>query len=174
MNATLQPMPDAPSTRSIAALWLVLILAAATIATAWFFQLVLGYIPCKLCLQQRIPYYTGIPLAMLTLGGAVLGGSARLVRVGLLLLAVVFLVGAGLGIFHAGVEWKLWLGPADCGGGGPALPAKVGDLLGAISASKVVSCTEAAWRLFGISMAGWNAIVSALMVLLLANGLRKT
>jgi disulfide bond formation protein DsbB len=160
----------APLTRSVTALWAILIIASATIATAWFFQLALGYIPCKLCLQQRIPYYVGIPLAMIALLALARGASIKLARLFLIGLALIFMTSAVLGVYHAGVEWGLWLGPSDCGGFIASGPAKVGDLLSAIESSKVVSCTTASWRLFGLSMAGWNAVISAMIVGIAVHG----
>jgi disulfide bond formation protein DsbB len=133
----------------------ILIVAAATIGGAYIFEYGLGYIPCALCLLQRKPYYIGIVLALVTL---VLPGTGR--RIGLALLAVLFLVSAGLGVYHAGVEWGFWLGPADCGGGSGAAAASVDDLMKTLNGIKVVSCTEAAWRFLGLSLAGWNVLIS--------------
>lgn len=162
-------------TRLIAALCWILLLGSATIAAAWFFELVLGYQPCKLCLEQRIPYYIGLPVTAIALALSKLGlarlGLARpalslnLLRLVLLLLALVFLIGSALGAYHAGVEWALWPGPADCGGKSQIGPKNAVDLLGALKATQVIQCSQAAWRLFGISMAGWNALISALLVL---------
>ncbi|MBY0610599.1 MAG: disulfide bond formation protein B [Beijerinckiaceae bacterium] len=154
---------DRTETRLIGAVWLILLIGTATIAAAWFFELVLGYQPCKLCLEQRIPYYVGLSLAALALIVAATGTRIGLLKAALGVLALVFLVNAGLGVYHAGVEWAFWPGPADCGGRLGAGPASAGDLLGAVKATRVVSCTEAAWRLFGVSMAGWNAIISLLL-----------
>jgi disulfide bond formation protein DsbB len=156
-------LSSAPTSRSITALWAVLIIASATIATAWFFQLVLGYIPCKLCLQQRIPYYVAIPLAIFALVALARGAPAKLAQLALIGLSLIFIISAALGAYHAGVEWSLWQGPADCGGFIASGPAKVGDLMSAIESSKVVSCTHASWRLLGLSMAGWNAVMSAII-----------
>jgi len=133
----------------------VALAAAATVGGALVFQYVWGYQPCKLCLEQRYPYYLGIPLALVT---ALL--PPRWGRIGLWALALVFLVSAGMGTYHAGVEWGFWLGPADCGGGAPASSGNVGDLLGQLSNIRVVSCTAAAWRFLGLSLAGWNALIS--------------
>ncbi len=138
---------------------LALFAAIATIAAAWAFQLWGGYIPCKLCLQERIPYYAGIPV----LAGALIAAltmNARPARLLLLLAAAIFLVGFGLGVYHAGVEWKWWLGPADCGVGGAPPSRNAGDLLGQLTQFRIVSCTEATWRFIGLSFAGWNAVVS--------------
>lgn len=129
--------------------------AAATIGGALVFEHVFGYVPCKLCLIQRNPYYLAIPLALVT---AVL--PSRWGRIGLWLLAAVFIVSAGLGVYHAGVEWGFWLGPSDCGGGTGAGAGNVGDFLNQLQNTRVVSCTEAAWRFLGLSLAGWNVLIS--------------
>jgi disulfide bond formation protein DsbB len=135
---------------------LVLVVAAAAIGAALFSQHVLGLLPCKLCLVQRWPYYVALPLA-LALGLLPLSDGAR--RGGLGFLALIFLVSAGLGVHHAGVEWGFWEGPADCGGEAPQA-AGMGEFLKQLETARVVSCTEAAGRFLGLSMAGWNAVVS--------------
>jgi disulfide bond formation protein DsbB len=136
---------------------LILGVAAATIGAALFSQHVLGYLPCKLCLTQRQPYYIAIPIA-LVLVLAPLPHAVR--RAGLWLLALIFLVSAALGAYHAGVEWGFWPGPSDCGGA--PLPAASGmdDFLKDLGKARVVSCTQAAFRFLWLSMAGWNAAVS--------------
>jgi disulfide bond formation protein DsbB len=148
--------------RAAMAALLVALGGAATIAGAWYFQLVVGLPPCPLCLEQRIPYYVAIPLAMVLLAAIVWRASLTLVRLGLVLLAVAMLIGAGLGVYHAGVEWHFWPGPTDCSGqlnqlGGP------GGLLGQLSTVRVVRCDEAAWRFLGLSLAGYNALISLLL-----------
>lgn len=138
---------------------LALLGGLVVIATAWGFQLIGGYVPCKLCLEQRIPYYAGLPLtavALLLLSRRS-NGLALLV---LLAVAAVFAYGAGLGIYQAGAEWQFWDGPNDCGGGSAA-PASAANMLQALQTTRVVSCTEASWRMFGLSFAGWNAVASA-------------
>ena len=143
-------------------LWLLVLIAAATIAAAWYFELVVGYIPCELCLKERFPYYIGIPIGTLGLMVATMGGHANVVRYLALAAGLVFLVGAGLGIYHAGVEWKFWLGPADCAGRAIG-SGKASDLMAQMQSLKVVSCTDAPWRLLGLSFAGWNAVVSLVL-----------
>ena len=84
--------------------------AAAVILTALAFEYIGGYMPCPLCLQQRYAYYVGIPLLFI---GLVLIGADR-PRAAALVFAVVaiaFLGNAGLGVYQAGAEWKLWPGP---------------------------------------------------------------
>ncbi|MFL5167546.1 MAG: disulfide bond formation protein B [Microvirga sp.] len=136
---------------------LVLLVAAATIGTALFSQHVLGYIPCKLCYWQRQPYYVAIPVALALIA---LPLSDRVRRGGLLLLSLISLLGAALGSYHAGVEWGFWPGPADCGGAAPPAAGSMADFLKQLETTRVVSCTEAAFRVLGLSMAGWNVVVS--------------
>ena len=104
-------------TQGRAAILVILAVAAATIGTALFSQHVLGYIPCRLCYWQRQPYYVAMPVALALI---VMPLSDRARRGGLLVLALIFLVGAALGAYHAGVEWGFWPGPADCGGAAAA------------------------------------------------------
>jgi disulfide bond formation protein DsbB len=138
---------------------LIAALAAATILGAYFFQFVLGYAPCPLCLEQRIPYYVAIPLALAVAAAGAWGAPARLLALALGLIAIVMLIGAGLGVYHAGVEWKWWLGPSDCSGPVTSFGA-AGNLLQTIESTPVVRCDEAAWRFLGLSLAGYNALIS--------------
>ena len=129
--------------------------AAMTIAGALVFEHILGLAPCPLCLRQRIPYYAAIPVGL-----AAAALPVRVVRLGLIALAAIFLVSAGLGVHHAGVEWRWWPGPSDCAGAPAPAPAGMGDFLNQLQATRVVSCTEAAWRFLGLSLAGWNVLIS--------------
>ncbi len=133
----------------------LLIGSALTLAGAFYFQWVLGYVPCKLCLLERIPYYAAVPLAFVALFA-----PERITRAVLGLAALGLLYGAGLSVYHAGAEWALWAGPTDCGGGSGANPAEIGDFLNALEATRVADCSTAAWRLLGISLAGWNAAIA--------------
>ena len=72
---------------------------------------------------------------------------------------VIFLFGAGLGIYHAGIEYGMWAGPATCGGGG-GLANSTEALFKALESNSMVRCDAPAWTLFGISLAGYNAMVS--------------
>jgi disulfide bond formation protein DsbB len=133
---------------------------AATILGALYFQYALHYQPCPLCLDQRIAYYVGIPLALLTAIAARWGVSAKLLVFGFGVLALAFIANAGLGIYHAGVEWKFWPGPSDCSGATAAFgPAS--DLMKQLRNIRVVRCDEAAWRFLGLSLAGYNVLISA-------------
>lgn len=142
---------------------LVMIAALATLGGAWFIELVLGIKPCHLCLQQRIPYYAGIPV----LGIATLlltrynqkSGPRKWGRALLVLAALVFLAGAGMGVYHTGVEYMLWSGPTDCTGD-IAQNVPLQDFLKQLETVKVIRCDEVPIRIFGLSLAAWNAIIS--------------
>jgi len=129
--------------------------AAATVGGALIFEHAFGYVPCKLCLIQRNPYYIAVPLV---LAAALL--PPRYTRAGLWLLTLIFVISAGLGAYHSGVEWGFFAGPSDCGGGSGAGAGNVGDFLNQLQSTRVVSCTEAAWRFLGLSLAGWNVLIS--------------
>jgi disulfide bond formation protein DsbB len=145
---------------------------AATILGAYFFQYVLGYLPCPLCLEQRIPYYVAIPLALLVTFADMWSAPRPVVIAGLALLTVIMLASASLGAYHAGVEWKWWPGPADCSGSLGGI-GSAGDLLQRMQSQIVVSCGEAAWRFLGISLAGYNTLISLALATVAAWGLVK-
>src|SRR5437868_15385010 len=94
----------------------IAVIAAATLAGAWFFQLVLDVRPCPLCLEQRYAYYLAVPLAALVAWSAARHAPRGLLVAGLALLALAALTNAGLGAYHAGVEWGFWQGPTECSG----------------------------------------------------------
>jgi disulfide bond formation protein DsbB len=137
------------------AVLVILFVASVTIAAAWAFQVIGGYAPCPLCLQQRWPYYAIIPLAIILLWAS---GRESLLRAGLLLIALIMFAGAGLAAYHAGIEWRWWQGPQACSGGA-GLTGTLPDL----SNLGVVRCDEAALRILGLSLAGWNALISLLI-----------
>jgi disulfide bond formation protein DsbB len=118
-----------------------------------------GLEPCHLCLQQREVYWVAIPIAM---AGLIVGRVTPLARFDFLfgwLLAITFLIGAGIAVRHAGAEWKWWPAPETCSGGGKVTAAEITRLLqGARFAPP--RCDVAAWRFLGLSMAGWNALIS--------------
>lgn len=149
--------------------WLGFALALAAIVGAWIFQ-AFGYQPCELCLTQRLPYYLGLPLlALALLSWPRLAPLARLAA--LLIVAGLFIWGAFLGIYHSGVEWGFWPGPTACTGDGAGL--SFSDLSN-LNAAKVVPCDKPAIRILGLSLAGYNAIVSTLVAALLLLGARHT
>jgi disulfide bond formation protein DsbB len=157
----------------MAAALAVLVIAAATIAGAWYFQLVLGLQPCPLCLEQRYAYYLAIPLAALTVLAAGQNAPRSLLVAGLAVLALAALANAVLGAYHAGVEWKFWPGPSDCTGPVGNL-GSAGSLLDRLDTTKVVMCDEVQWTFLGLSLAGYNVLISLLMAAIAAWGVAKT
>jgi disulfide bond formation protein DsbB len=143
--------------------------AAATLAGAWFFQLVLDIRPCPLCLEQRYAYYLAIPLGALTALAAARGAPRAVLFAGLVVLAAAALGNAWLGAYHAGVEWHFWQGPTDCTGTIGNL-GSAGTLLERLDTVKVIRCDEVQWRFLGLSLAGYNVLISLLMAALAAWG----
>jgi disulfide bond formation protein DsbB len=144
--------------------------SAATIIGAWYFELVLKLPPCPLCLEERIPYHIVIPLSLLLVIAALARAPRTLLSVGFVAIIVAVLCGAGLGAYHAGVEWHLWAGPTDCSGPLSDLKSQ-GLLLNQLQTIHVVRCDEAAWRLFGISLAGYNVLISLALAAIAGYGL---
>ena len=99
---------------AITALFLAVAMAAA-VGAALGFQHIGGYIPCKLCYEQRLPYYVGAPLMMLAFLAAVARAPALVTRGLLLAGGLLMAYGLYLGVYHSGVEWGWWPGPTDCG-----------------------------------------------------------
>jgi disulfide bond formation protein DsbB len=151
----------------------IAIIAAATLAGAWFFQLVLDILPCPLCLEQRYAYYLAIPLGALTALAAARGAPRAVLYAGLAILAAAALGNAWLGAYHAGVEWGLWQGPTDCTGPIGNL-GSAGNLLERLDTVKVIRCDEVQWRFLGLSLAGYNVLISLSMAALAAWGIARS
>jgi disulfide bond formation protein DsbB len=151
----------------------IAVIAAATLAGAWFFQLVLDIRPCPLCLEQRYAYYLAVPLGGLIAFAASRGAPRPLLLAGLAVLALAALANAWLGGYHAGVEWGFWQGPTDCTGPVGNL-GSAGNLLERLDAVKVIRCDEVQWRFLGLSLAGYNMLISLLMAAVAAWGLART
>jgi len=143
---------------------LIFLVAFATIAGAWIFEYS-GYLPCELCLKQRWAYYAGIPIALVV--ALLAPRNPGIAKTGLALLAVLWLGSMMFGIYHSGVEWKWWPGPSTC-------TAQAGFSGGLPDLSKpAVMCDEPALRIFGLSLAGWNAVISLGLALVALAGLRQ-
>lgn len=136
---------------------------AVTVGTALGFQHIGGYIPCKLCYEQRTPYYVGTPLMLVAFAAAMLDWPTMLTRLLLLAGGLLMAYGLYLGVYHSGVEWGWWPGPTDCG------VVDVGDsgsgngVLDLLDDVVPPSCDKAALRILGLSMAGWNAAASLVL-----------
>lgn len=136
----------------------VALAGAATIAGAWFFELVIKLKPCPLCLEQRVPYYIAIPLALVVAFAAWRKAPRAVVIGGLLALAGLMLWSTYLGVFHSGIEWGIWTGPQECSGAPQLGPA--GGFMNRLQDINITRCDEAAWRFLGLSLAGYNALIS--------------
>lgn len=122
------------------------------LGAAYGFQFA-GYPPCELCWWQRYPYMVAIPLGLL-MAFLRTEGEPR----AHLLMALPFLATSGIAVFHAGVEYGFWEGLDSCSSA-VDLSGSVEDALAAIMDAAVVKCNEVSWSLFGISMAGYNAMI---------------
>jgi disulfide bond formation protein DsbB len=151
----------------------VTVIAAATLAGAWFFQLVLDIRPCPLCLEQRYAYYLAVPLGALVAFAAAKNAARPILLAGLAVLVLAALGNAVLGFYHAGVEWHFFQGPTDCTG--PILDlGSAGNLLSRLDTVKVIRCDEVQWRFLGLSLAGYNVLISLLMAAIAAWGFVRT
>ena len=146
---------------------LVLLGMCAVILTALGFQHIGGYIPCKLCYEQREPWYVGIPVVAFALF-AMLAKWPNCLSRGLMAIAgTLMLYSLVLAIHHSGVEWQWWAGPTDCAVVVDGLSdTTAGNLLDQLDSVKAPSCDEAAGRFLGLSFAGWNAIASLALAVL--------
>jgi disulfide bond formation protein DsbB len=148
----------------------VFVLSLATLAGAWLFEYVLKLAPCPLCLEQRIPYQIIIPLSLLLAIAALVRAPRKLLLVGFAAIAIAAACNVVLGIYHAGVEWHWWAGPADCSG--PLTDLRTGgSLLDQLHSVHVVRCDEAAWRFLGVSLAGYNVLISLALALIAGFGI---
>ncbi|HET7715228.1 MAG TPA: disulfide bond formation protein B [Bauldia sp.] len=155
MNAARRREMQAPA--------IVFVVGLATIVAAWGFELIGNYVPCKLCLEERLPYYVGLPVVLAALLAAAAGAKVTVPRMLLIVAALIFAVNVYLGAYHAGAEWGWWAGPSDCGATGGS-PTSSTDILAELETVRVVSCTEVQWRLAFLSFAGWNFVVSLFLV----------
>lgn len=150
--------------------------SAALLAGAHLFEKVGGLVPCILCLDQREAHWAalGVSAAGLAasrllksgLGGAAAVGAA----------ALVYAVSAGLAFYHTGVEFEFWPGPALCSGGGAVGPIDITDIGAALDGPvDAPACDDIQWSFLGVSMAGYNLLISAgLFALTLAAALAET
>lgn len=158
------PRPSLPADKILVGL--AFVLALATILGAWGSQLWGGLVPCELCLAQRQAYYWGLPVLALVL---VLWNRLPLTvwYVGVALGALIFVWSAYMGAFHAGVEWGFWPGPTACTGSGTASGSLDFNQLATGTVERVVPCDEVQFRFLGLSLAGYNALISIAIVAML-------
>ena len=156
-------MPRSRVSRDPAYRWgaLSLMTAAAVILAALGFEYIGNYVPCPLCLQQRWAYYAAIPVTFVALV-ALSAGHPRVAAGLFALVALAFLANAGLGAYHAGVEWGFWPGPDTCAALTPTLSGGA-DFLKNLANTRAVRCDEAQLRFVGLSFAGWNVIACLML-----------
>ncbi|PRD44017.1 disulfide bond formation protein B [Phyllobacterium phragmitis] len=150
--------------QAVAAAFLAVAMAA-TVGGALGFEHLGGFLPCKLCLEQRTPYYIGAPLMILALLSHGLKWPGWLTRGLLLIGALLMTYGLALAIFHSGVEWKFWAGPTDCSAATMSITTDAGSLLSDLNAVRPAACDTAAGRFLGLSFAGWNAVASLILLI---------
>lgn len=142
---------------------LAFLLGLATILGALGSQFIGGLYPCELCLEQRQAYYWGLPLLLVVL---VTWNRLPLTAwyVIMAIVTAIFVWGTYMGAYHAGVEWGFWPGPTACTGVGDPMDF---NSLSTMNETHVIGCDVVQFRLFGISLAGYNAVISLGIVVLL-------
>jgi disulfide bond formation protein DsbB len=143
-------LPLLSRARLIAIMAPVLLLGGALLSQYGF-----GLHPCEMCMWQRWPHVAAIFLA---LGAIALRGRPPVSRALTLLAALAIAISGGIGLFHAGVEYGWWQGLTACSTALTGVNAQ--DILNSIMATPLTRCDVAAWTLFGISLAGYNGILS--------------
>ena len=135
---------------------LALVVPAVLLAGAFASQYVGRLVPCEMCWWQRWAHMAAFAFALAAFVAVAAGAGRGGVRLLVVLAGIAILASGGIGLFHAGVENHWWQGFTRC-----ALPVSTGaDFLADIMNTPLVRCDEAQWRLIGISLAGWNAIIS--------------
>jgi disulfide bond formation protein DsbB len=135
----------------------ILAISLGALAMAYAGQYLFGLEPCVLCLYQRVPWALTALIAVVGMVGW--AGRSRLLPIALC--AAVFAVGSGLAFYHVGVEQHWWGSIAGCGGG-PVSGLSLDDLRPEALATGLKPCDRVDWRLFGLSLAGYNMLASAL------------
>ncbi|MBC2835357.1 disulfide bond formation protein B [Paragemmobacter straminiformis] len=139
--------------------------SALLLGGAFAFQYIGGLAPCQLCLYQRWPHAAAVLIGLV----ALLVPGAALPLLG----ALAALATAGIGAFHVGVEQKWWEGLASCTNSSIE-GISTADLLNPdVTVGAVIHCDQIAWQMLGISMAGWNVILSLGLMLLWLRAARR-
>jgi len=149
-------------------LLLVLGASIAVIAGAFLFEYAGHLAPCEICLAERWPYYAAIVLSLLALAT-----GTRWTAFWLALIAVAFLASTGLGAYHVGVEQHWIAGPTACTGSDIGVAKTVEELKRLMEGQQAVRCDVVQWTLFGISLAGFNLLISLGLLGIAAFGLHR-
>ena len=137
---------------------IALVISLAMLGTAHAFERFAFLLPCPLCLRQREVYWAAVAMAATGLILWNIRNNRRFMVAFNVMLGLVFMTGAVVAVYHAGVEWAWWPAPSGCTG--DAVDVMALSLDGLDERTATASCTDAAWRMLGLSMAGWNALVS--------------
>lgn len=141
---------------------LITLASLALLLGAFFFQYVLGLAPCVLCLYQRIPHAVAIVLGLVALFFAAKRRQPKSAALIILLCAVTYVISTGLAFYHTGVEHHWWVSAFEaCAAPGIALDST--NLLAQLESAAAARCDTVAWEMFGISMAGYNTIISGML-----------
>lgn len=141
----------------------VVFVSFVTLIVVLISQYVFGLRPCELCIYQRIPYVFIIAFGLIAYGAA--RQDKQISKIFMGLVGVTFLIGMGIAIFHVGVEQGWWAGLEKCGAGLNDVSMTLEELRLEVLNAPLTRCNEVAWSLFGISMAGYNAILSFFMAI---------
>lgn len=147
-----------------------LLASLGMLAIAHGFETLGGLAPCTLCLRAREVYWVASTVALVGYLVVRIQKGERFKALFNAALALIFVVGFGLAVYHAGAEWKFWPGPSACASGGLGGGVSTGDLTALLNGAKIKppACDEAAWVFLGLSMAGWNGLVSLGLAILSA------
>lgn len=144
--------------------------SAAILAGAFAFQYLGGLAPCQLCIWQRWPHAAAIGIGVL----ALILARGTLGRILPLIGSLAALASGAIGAFHVGVEQKWWEGLASCTAGSISGISTTDLLNPDVAVGAVVRCDAIAWSMFGISMAGWNVILSAVLAVIWIAAYRRS
>ncbi len=146
----------------------ILVVSVAVLAGAFAFQFLGGLAPCELCLAERGPW--GVAIMLAGVAQLMLGGARRWL---LWACAAVLAAGAALAFYHVGVEQGWFAGPTACTGGATGAQT-LDQLRRQLARTQLIRCDEVQWTLFGISLAGYNVLISAALAVFAAAAARRT
>lgn len=139
---------------------------AVALAAAWMLELFAGAPPCHLCSLARIPYYLALLPAATVLLISTRRPSGPLMHACLGLIVIAMAASAAISLYHAGIQWNLWVGPDRCSVTNDILSATTADLIEQLQTTQLPRCQEPGFSVFGISLAAWNVLFSSVAALL--------
>lgn len=143
--------------------------SGALLGGALYFQYGMGLAPCEMCHWQRWPHMVAIAAGLLALASF---SWPRVALVLALIAITALIVTSAIGVFHVGVEYRWWEGPQACSGNIPR-GLSTEQLKKYLFGARMVRCDETVWSLWGLSMAGWNALLSGGLAFVLAGSVAR-